>query len=111
MSDASTFLNEFREAAHRRMVYIESILRRRSHYRAVFNGAVSGEAVLADLKRFCRGMSSPVVISPGPGTQMVDPIATGIAIGRQEVFLRIISHLNMDDAQLLKLKEEVNDDD
>ena len=108
MTEATGFLNELREETTRRRVYIESILRRRSHYRAVFDRGMSGHAVLADLKRFCRGMSSPVVISPK--AQTVDPIATGIAIGRQEVFLRIISHLNIDDAELLKLKEEVNDE-
>ena len=87
------------------MSLIDRILRRRSHYRVVFKGK-SGEAVLADLKRFCRAMSTPLVVSAQSGCS--DPMATGVAIGRQEVFQRIIQHLNLDDAQLLKLKEEAD---
>jgi hypothetical protein len=87
---------------------ITRILRRRSHYRATFEGD-SGRAVLADLKRFCGGMTSPIVVSPI--RQEVDPIATAVRIGRQEVFQRIVTHLHIDDAQLLNLKEEANHDE
>ena len=48
------------------------------------------------------------MISRGSG--VVDPIATGVAIGRQEVFMRIITTLDIDDAQLLRLKEEADND-
>lgn len=40
----------------------------------------------------------------------VDPIATGIAIGRQEVWMRIVTHLDLDDSQLLKFKEEADNE-
>lgn len=87
------------------MNLITRILKRRSHYRAAFQNE-SGLAVLADLKRFCGGMSSPIVVSPL--RQEVDPIATAVRIGRMEVFQRIVTHLHIDDAQLLNLKEEAN---
>lgn len=83
------------------------ILKRRSHYRATFDGD-SGRAVLADLKRFCGAMASPVVVSPI--RQEVDPFATAVRIGRMEVFQRIVTHLNIDDAQLTQLKEEADHD-
>lgn len=85
----------------------QRILKRRSHYRAVF-AHPSAPHVLADLKRFCRGMSSPAQFSPQSG--MIDPVATGIAIGRQEVWLRIATHLHIQDGDLVNLKEEANDE-
>lgn len=90
------------------MSLIDRVLRRRSHYRAAFEGP-SGQQVLADLKRFCRGMTPPLVKSPITGT--VDPIATGVAIGRQEVWLRIVGHLHADDALLLQMREEADSED
>lgn len=83
------------------------LLRRRGHYRAVFESD-SGKAVLADLKRFCGYLESPAVISQL--RQKVDTEATFIRIGRQEIFLRIVTQLNIDDAQLLRLKEAAIDD-
>jgi hypothetical protein len=82
-------------------------LRRRGHYRAVFESP-SGLAVLADLKRFSGFMESPAVISQL--RQQVDVEATFIRIGRQEVLQRIITQLNIDDAQLLRLKEQAEQD-
>ncbi len=82
-------------------------LRRRGHYRAVFESE-SGKAVLADLKRFCGYMESPAVVSQL--RQKVDIEATFIRIGRQEMFQRIITQLNIDDAQLLRLKEAADQD-
>jgi hypothetical protein len=82
-------------------------LRRRSHYRAVFESD-SGKAVLADLKRFSGYMESPAVVSSL--RQKVDVEATFIRIGRQEMFQRIITQLNIDDAQLLRLKEAADQD-
>lgn len=86
---------------------VERILRRRSHYRATF-AHPSAAHVLADLKRFCRGMASPAVYSPQSGN--IDPMATGIAIGRQEVWQRIVTHLRIDDAGLVNMKEEGDSD-
>lgn len=90
------------------MSLVDRILRRRSNYRAAFE-SVPGQQCLADLKRFCNYGSSPLVISMT--RQQVDPIATAVRIGRQEVFQRIVAQLHIDDAQLLQLKEEANNDD
>ena len=90
------------------MRFIEKLLRRRSHYRHVFTSTgASGEAVLADLRRFCRAGEPPIVLGRDGQT---DVYATGMAAGRQEVFWRIAHHLHLDDAQLLKLKETIDDD-
>lgn len=83
------------------------LLRRRGHFRTVFESD-SGKAVLADLKRFSGYMESPAVISQL--RQKVDIEATFIRIGRQEMFQRIITQLNIDDAQLLRLKEAAEND-
>lgn len=88
------------------MSIFDKILRRRSHYRATFQSD-SARHVLADLRRFCGYGESPLRVSTI--RQQVDPIATAVQIGRQEVFQRIISHLHIDDAQLLKLKEEAQE--
>jgi len=85
----------------------DKLLRRRSHYRAIFQ-TPSGHAVLADLKRFCHWGKVPMVLGADRHT---DIYATGVEAGRQEVFQRIVGHVHIDDAQLLKLKEENNDDD
>lgn len=90
------------------MSFFTTILRRRSNYRAAFE-TVPGQQALADLKRFCKYGESPIVTSLV--RQEVDPIATAVRIGRQEVFQRIVAHLNLDDALLLKLKEDIQDDD
>ena len=89
------------------MSLIDRILRRRSHYRATFKPGASTDAVLADLKRFCHiGKGARVV----GGNGQTDHYATGMEAGRQEVFHRIVGHLDIDDAQLLNLKEQANDD-
>lgn len=90
------------------MSLIDRILRRRSHYRAVFQPSASTDAVLADLQKFCFG-NAPTIKYSGQGA--VDPLASVAAAARQEVWLRIINHLNLDDSQLLKLKEEAQNDD
>ena len=84
------------------MSLIDRILRRRSHYRATFKPGASTDAVLADLKRFCRWGKAPCVRGADGHT---DSYQTGVEAGRQEVFLRIVGHLDVDDAQLLKLQE------
>lgn len=76
------------------------IMRRRVAYRAVFSGPAA-DTVLDDLKKFCRATTAPVVVSPISG--MVDPMATGIAIGRLEVYHRIASHIHVSDADLYKI--------
>ncbi len=89
------------------MSIFDRILRRRSFYRATFQSDAARH-VLADLRRFCRHGESPLVVSTI--RQQADPIATAVQIGRQEVFQRIIAHLHIDDAQLLKLKEEAENE-
>lgn len=83
------------------------ILRKRVAYRTVFTPGgemtIASKAVLADLRRFCRGAGSPAQLSQISG--MVDPMATGIAIGRQEVWLRIQQNIHMSDADLYRLVE------
>lgn len=85
---------------------INRILKRRSHYRAAFQ-TESGKQVLADLARFCKYQQSPLVVSIV--RQQVDPIATAVNIGRQEVLQRIQSFLHIDDATLLRLKDQADE--
>lgn len=86
--------------------FARRLLKRRSFYRATFNGSPHAQAVLADLRRFCKAGEPPLVLGHDGHT---DLYATGMAAGRQEVFWRIAGHLHLDDAQLLKLKEELDD--
>ena len=82
-----------------------SILKRRSFYRDIFQ-SISGEAVLADLRQFCKAGQPALVVGRDGQT---DVYATGMVAGRQEVFWRIVTHLNMDDSKLLNLKDFSND--
>ena len=89
------------------MNYIQRLLKRRSFYRHVFmQTGAPGAAVLADLRRFCKAGEPALQLGNGS----TDIYATGMIAGRQEVFWRIASHLHLDDAQLLKLKETLDDD-
>lgn len=87
----------------------EVVFRRRHAYRATFLDLKSGDVkpgaaeVLADLRRFCRANTTPAVVSPV--TRNVDPIATGIAIGRLEVWHRIAQNLHLSDADLIRMME------
>jgi hypothetical protein len=85
----------------------ELIFKRRHAYRQVFlAGGQLGTAaaiVLADLRRFCRATTSTTVVSAAGS---VDPIATALAEGRREVFLRICQHLHVSDADLYALVED-----
>lgn len=88
------------------MIWNYRTAKRVSYYKAIFKGQF-GDAVLADLKRFCRPHDPCIVVGSNGQT---DSYATGMLAGRQEVFWRIAGHLNIDDAQLLKLKEQLEDD-
>lgn len=86
---------------------------RQLSYKATFLdkvGQVKPEAVycLADLKRFCNVDSSTVRVSPKSG--QIDPLAMAMAEGRREVWLRLQHYLKLDEKELLKLKEDRNDD-
>lgn len=89
----------------------DAILRRRNAYRGTFlpGGQMTPatEGALADLRRFCRATSTPAVVSHV--TQTIDPMATGIAIGRQEVWHRITQHLHLSDADIYRLVEKQAD--
>jgi len=84
------------------------LFRRRLAYKHVFmpggQMTVATSDVLTDLRRFCRGTSTPAVVSMV--TQQIDPMATGIAIGRQEVWHRICQHLHLDDADIYRLVDQ-----
>lgn len=95
-----------RELGSDALKYIERLSRRASHYRAVFSSP-SGEAVLADLHRFCRASKSSVMISPQTG--VIDSHAMAVNEGRREVFLRITNHLHLDDADIMKIKEQIDE--
>ena len=69
-------------------------------YRRVFGapeGRPSPEAqtVLVDLTDFCRARQAPFVSK--------DPIATGVLIGRQEVFHRIARYANLSEEEVWDL--------
>lgn len=89
------------------MGFIDQVLKRRSHYRAVFRPGKSTDVVLADLQRFCFG-NAPTIRHGGNGA--IDSHASIAAAARQEVWQRIINHLHLDDAKLLNLKEELEND-
>ena len=85
------------------------IHKRRGAYRAVFNPGPAADIVLADLRKFCRANATPAIVSPQSG--IIDPIATGIAIGRLEVWHRINHHIHVDDADLYELVGQQGEDE
>lgn len=94
------------------MRLIERIRKRRYAYRRMFLGEnglnADGQTVLADLAKFCRANSSTAVVSPI--SRSVDPIATAMAEGRREVWLRIMAHLHLDERIKMNLNEEENNE-
>jgi len=76
-------------------------LRRRSAYKNTFN-TTEGKQVLADLRRFCRATLP---------TADVDNVNTTYLLeGRREVFLRIMTHLQLTDDDIYNLTEEQIDE-
>lgn len=86
---------------------LQRLQRRKYAYRRLFladNGLnADAEIILADLKKFCRAAGSTVVVSPV--SRQVDPIATAMAEGRREVWLRIMAHLHIEDRVVFNLNE------
>ena len=87
---------------------VDRLNKRRGAYRAVFlqqDGQASAMAreVLKDLRRFCHA-DRPTYRVGGNG--QLDPIASAVAEGRREVWLRIIEHLHLDDRFIVNLREE-----
>lgn len=92
---------------------VRRILNRKHAYRSVFldaDGHVSrnAEIVLADLKKFCRGTSTTVIVSPI--SKSIDPLAMAMAEGRREVWLRLMAHLHIDEKQVFNLEENLEKD-
>ena len=86
---------------------LERIRKRRYAYRRMFLGEAGlspdGQIILADLAKFCRANASTAVVNPI--TRSVDPIATALAEGRREVWLRIMAHLHIDEKVVFNLTE------
>lgn len=88
------------------------LFRRRMSYKAIFltdRGELSpaGRIVMADLTKFCRGLTSTTVVSPTSG--MVDPHASGLAEGRREVWLRIMKELGLDAMEAMRTVRDEED--
>lgn len=79
-----------KEWAWRKMCYADN---------GKFNSAA--EVALADLRTFCNGTKS---------TFRNDPYETAREIGRQEVFQRIMTFLNVDYSEIYNLNEEMPDE-
>jgi hypothetical protein len=88
------------------------ILKRKYAYRRLFlgdNGLNSdGQTVLADLAKFCKATSSTAVVSPV--SRQVDPIASALAEGRREVWLRIMAHLHLEEKVVFNLNQSEDND-
>lgn len=87
---------------------IQRILNRRQAYRRIFldgEGKLTrdGEMVIADLMRFCRWYQSTTVVSPV--SRQTDVPASFQAAGRREVLSRLLAHLHVDDADLVRITE------
>jgi hypothetical protein len=89
---------------------LAKIRKRRYAYRRLFLGDnglnADGQIVLADLAKFCRANASTAVVSPV--SRSVDPIASAMAEGRREVWLRIMGHLHLEERVVLNLNEDDN---
>lgn len=85
--------------------YIARLWGLRTAFRRTFNGPngrphADGRLVLEELRRFCYG--SRPTIKRGPDG-VVDPYASVAAAARQEVYMRIVSYLNLDDRDLREM--------
>lgn len=87
---------------------LQKILNRRQAYRRIFldgEGKLTpdAEVVFNDLAKFCRLHRSTSVVSMV--SRQTDVPATFQAEGRREVILRILGHLHVDDADLVRITE------
>lgn len=86
----------------------EVLLRKRFNaYRSLFKGegdrlSSDAEAVLADLKKFCRADRSTHVLG--------DPYGSALLEGRREVFLRLCSFLHLSEKDFFPLTEDIDYD-
>lgn len=87
---------------------LQKILNRRQAYRRIFldgEGKLTpdAEVVFNDLAKFCRLHRSTSVVSMV--SRQTDVPATFQAEGRREVILRVLGHLHVDDADLVRITE------
>ena len=75
---------------------------RRAAYVKTFDNS-EGRKVLADLRRFCRATM--------PTADVNNERATYLLEGRREVFLRIMSHLQLTEEDIYNLTENYGDND
>ena len=85
-------------------IFKKLLVRRRTQYRNLFltdDGELNyaAEAVLADLKVFCRADRSSFTKG--------DPHATSLLEGRREVWNRIQEYLNMEESSIRSLAEKL----
>jgi hypothetical protein len=74
--------------------------RRQSAYKKTFNNP-EGQKVLADLRRFCKATQPTADVNNVQTTYLLE--------GRREVFLRILSHLQLTDEDVYNLIEDSNE--
>lgn len=87
----------------------DEVMKRKLAWRALLldpKGGLTphGRVVIADLTKFCRGLTSTTIVSPI--TRTVDPIASAQAEGRREVLLYILKEAKLDLPQLMNLMIE-----
>lgn len=80
---------------------IENLIWRRRAFRGCFLGpdgkpTPNGRAALQELRRFCYG-NKPTLKQ---GSNGLDPYASIAAAARQEVYMRVMGFLNLDDSDL-----------
>lgn len=74
---------------------------RRKAYRNTFDNP-EGRRVLADLRRFCR--------ADRPTADVNNVYTTYLLEGRREVWLRVMSHLNLTEEDVIHLIEDYSDE-
>lgn len=80
---------------------IPLLFKRKSAYQQTFKGQ-PGQQVLADLRRFCRATLPTADVNNEKTTYLLE--------GRREVWLRIMSHLQLTDEDIYNLNEDLSDD-
>lgn len=74
---------------------------RRAAYAQTFNN-INGQKVLADLRRFCKASVPTADVNNVHTTYLLE--------GRREVFLRIVSMLQLTDEDVVKLIEDYDNE-
>lgn len=87
-----------------------TLLTRKQAYQRLFaleDGRPVGDAraVLADLKRFSQSPDAPLARD---GQGRIDPVASAVLVGRQEMFNRIMAMIQIDNRALFNLREDAD---